>query len=705
MSRTAKTLTPADRLLCIQVVGLYRLVLRRLVDPGGLADSLNRLREGEPFPAMIARAMQSDEFRQLHPDPVDSPEKIDELFIAAFGYQPPRLRNLDRDGSVAAYAADLLAAEHQRTPMQVCPALYPDGVDPNDDVAYQLWLADYQAPNAPAAAAMMTTAAGWPACITVSLILLAGASRWTGIAEAIASVKAQLVAGFELIVVASRDICEQASRAEPAIKAITVNTHDFVDNYNAALPCCSGEFVFVLPPDLRLAPDAAFHFGAVVHADPGQRTVAITCDSDSIDTDGRRFASRFRSGWDPELALSRLDWAESMMLRTSAVRAVGGARHDYAGCAPQDLALRVIETAGHDRVRHIPRMLLSQQIRRSWTSRFRPAVTGRVRSRTWSRMLSDRHGNGPAPGLVATSNATLFRVVYPLPAQKPLVSVIIPTRDKLSLLRPCIEGLLQRTEYRPIEIVVVNNRSEEPETLRYLSDLAARPEARVLDFDADFNWGAINNAGVKASRGEIALLLNNDTDVTHADWLTELSAQAMRPEVGVVGAKLLYQNQTVQHAGLVLGPDGHAFHRFRHVSGNEPGYDDALATVRTVTAVTGACLAIRRAVFDEIGGIEERNLAVTWSDVDLCLRARSRGYRVIVTPFARLLHLELATRGADDTPERVARADRERDYMLKKWPVLLEEDRFFNANFMLAEGETRLDTPPRISHRLTAKDT
>jgi GT2 family glycosyltransferase len=392
------------------------------------------------------------------------------------------------------------------------------------------------------------------------------------------------------------------------------------------------------------------------------------------------------------------------MLRASAVRQVGGARADFPECAPEDLALRVIGTAGSDHVRHIPRVLMSQHVQKSWTSRFKPAWRQRMRPKAWSRLVEDRHCDAPPPRTMAISGSALFRIVYPLPARKPLVSVIIPTRDKLSLLRTCIDGLVQRTEYRPIEIIVVNNRSEEPATLSYLSDLATRPDARVVDFDADFNWGEINNAGVKASRGEIALLLNNDTDVVQSDWLTELAAQAMRPEVGIVGAKLLYQNHTVQHAGLVLGPDGHAFHRFRHVPDNEPGYDDALATVRNVTAVTGACLAIRRNVFDEIGGIESQDLAVTWSDVDLCLRARARGYRVIVTPFARLMHLELATRGADDTPERQARADRERDYMLRKWPSLLEEDRFFNANFKLGEGNTRLETPPRLPHRTTAKD-
>jgi GT2 family glycosyltransferase len=294
---------------------------------------------------------------------------------------------------------------------------------------------------------------------------------------------------------------------------------------------------------------------------------------------------------------------------------------------------------------------------------------------------------------------SLLRIEYVLPARKPLVSIIIPTRDKLELLRRCIDGLLHRTDYAPIEILVVNNRSEQPETLAWLAENADRGTIRLIEFDGDFNWGRINNQAVSHASGEIILLLNNDTEVVQPIWLSEMVAQALRPEIGVVGAKLLYPDRTVQHAGLILGPDGHAFHRFRYMQADDSGYRDELARVRSVSAVTGACLAMRRAVFDEVGGIEEQGLAVTWSDDDICLRVRERGYRVICTPFAVLLHLELATRGADNTPERARRAESERQFMLKKWPSLVLEDPHFNPNFCLAEGPTRLATPPRQNSR------
>jgi GT2 family glycosyltransferase len=704
MIRRSKTLTQEDRVRCALIAGLYRLVHRRVADTDGIAGNLRRLRKGARLPALIEDALRSDEFRRRHPEPVRFPGDIDALFADAFGREPPRLDNTHRHESVSAYAAALIAAENERAPIRITDALYPDGIDPEDDEAYQLWLADYQTPHPTEIATMRAAAARWPDGIAVSLILLAGSAHWAAVAEAIASVQAQLVPRFELIVVGTHALCEMAVRTNPAIKMIATDAQDFVSGFNAAMSRCAGEFLFVVRPDLRLASDAAYHIGQIVHADPTRRTTALYCDCDKIDSKGRRYAPTFHSGWDPDLAFSHPDWAHALLLRTSVVQTVGGARPDYAECAPEDLALRVIATAGNDRVRHIPRVLVSQHVRKSWTDRFRPATTDHRRFASWSRLVTSSHSGGPTPSLVAPPDSSGFRVVYLLPATKPLVSIIIPTRNKLPLLRDCINGLLSRTEYRPFEIVVVDNRSQQADTLRYLSELENLPNVRVLQFDAAFNWGAINNFGVRASNGEVVLLLNNDTDVIHSDWLTELSAQAMRPDIGVVGAKLLYQNQTVQHAGMVFGPDGYAFHRFRHLPANEPGYGRALVTVRNVTAVTGACLAIRRNVFDEIGGIEDQNLAVTWSDVDLCLRARARSYRVIITPYARMMHLELATRGADDTPERQARADRERDYMLKKWPVLLDEDSFFNPSFRLADGDTRLATPPRPPRRLTAQD-
>jgi O-antigen biosynthesis protein len=291
--------------------------------------------------------------------------------------------------------------------------------------------------------------------------------------------------------------------------------------------------------------------------------------------------------------------------------------------------------------------------------------------------------------VTASRSGRLLRVAYPLPTPRPLVSVLIPTRDHVDLLRRCLDGVLQRTRYAPLEVIIMDNDSREPASHTYFAELASDPRVHIVRFAGPFNWGAINNYGVRHANGSVVVLLNNDIEVPYADWLDELVSQALRPSVGVVGAKLLYADRTVQHAGIVLGPQG-GFHNLRFAAASDPGYLDQLAIVRNVAAVTGACMAMRRTVFDEVGGLEENGLQVTWSDVDLCLRVRERGYRVIWTPHALLLHLELATRGADESAEQVARACREHQWMINRWGEACQRDPLFNPNLAFSEKCQRL---------------
>ena len=258
------------------------------------------------------------------------------------------------------------------------------------------------------------------------------------------------------------------------------------------------------------------------------------------------------------------------------------------------------------------------------------------------------------------------RVRHLVPDPAPLVTVIIPTRDQAGLLSRCLHGLLRKTDYPALEILIVDNGSRERATLRLFQRLAHHPNVRVLPRSTAFNWSALNNFAASQARGEVLLLLNNDIAVRHSDWLGELVSQACRPDVGVAGAKLLYPDGRVQHAGITLGAHGVASHVMRFAYGNEPGYMNMLDCVRSVAAVTGACAAIRRRVWDEVGGLDE-SLAVTYNDVDLCLRVRARGYRAVYTPFAELTHREAVTRGFDDTPERQARALAERERFCATW--------------------------------------
>jgi GT2 family glycosyltransferase len=255
-----------------------------------------------------------------------------------------------------------------------------------------------------------------------------------------------------------------------------------------------------------------------------------------------------------------------------------------------------------------------------------------------------------------------------------MVSVIVLTRDQPGFLSRCTAGLLERTDYPSLELVIVDNGSVDPATLSVLDALAADARVRVVRHDAAFNFSALNNIGFRHATGTIIVLLNDDTEVIGSDWLRELVSQASRAEIGMVGARLLYPDHRVQHAGIVTGSGG-ALHQFRFCDASEPGPNGELALTRSVTAVTGACIALRSSVFEEVGGMDEA-FTVAYGDVDLCLRVADRGYRLICTPFAELFHHESATRGYEDTPAKQARHDLELELLRTRWGSALWADRY-----------------------------
>ena len=268
------------------------------------------------------------------------------------------------------------------------------------------------------------------------------------------------------------------------------------------------------------------------------------------------------------------------------------------------------------------------------------------------------------------------RIHWPLPEQLPLVSILVPTRDRADLVRNCVEGLLAGTAYENFEVLILDNDSAEPTTFRLFAELSADRRVRVVPAPGPFNFSRINNIGVNQARGEILVFLNNDIEIDGGDWLREMVSHALRPDVGCVGARLLYGDRHVQHAGIVLQPGPLAMHVFRRRHESEVGFDAQLAGTRTYAAVTAACLALRRSIFDRVGGFDERDLQVSFQDVDLCLKIEEIGYRNICTPFEPLLHLEGSSRSAEVTPEKHAHEQRELRCLVHRW-----NDRFHNDRF------------------------
>jgi O-antigen biosynthesis protein len=440
-------------------------------------------------------------------------------------------------------------------------------------------------------------------------------------------------------------------RADKAMTVASLEAQLYPDWCLTDVPC-RDVTVFVSAGTV-LAVTALFRIAAVVVAAPSVDLVYT--DEDRINAAGQRVQPWFKPAWDPVLLAECDVIGVAGAYRCRLLDQVGVVRVTDR-VTLREVARRATNSVAADAVEHIPAVLFHL-----------PDEATRLGAVRRSNILPVPQEEGEA-----------FR--------RPLVSIIIPTRDRAALLARCVAGVLQRTDYAPIECLVVDNDSRERRTSRLLRRLAADPRVRILRHPGPFNWSTMNNAAVRQARGEIIVLLNNDTEVINPAWLREMVTLAQRPEIGIVGARLLYPDGTVQHAGITIGPAGVAAHLCRGAARDDPGHGGMLRHTRSVAAVTGACMVMRRAVFDEVGCLENEHLAVTHNDIDLCLRMRARGWRVVCTPRAELYHRDAASRGADDSDKEIARVRRERAYLVQRWGVLAEHDPTINPNLSTVNG-------------------
>lgn len=291
-------------------------------------------------------------------------------------------------------------------------------------------------------------------------------------------------------------------------------------------------------------------------------------------------------------------------------------------------------------------------------------------------------------------------IIFALPKPTPLVSIIIPTRDHLSLVQTCVQSILDKTSYTLYEIIIVNNQSRELATLAWLEQVQKQHlNIKVVDYPYEFNYSAINNFAVKHAQGTIIGLLNNDIEVINSGWLEEMVRHASREDIGCVGAKLYYADGRIQHGGVILGSgNGRCGHAHRYFPSDADGYCGRLKLVQNFTAVTGACLLVRKELYERVGGLNEVDLPIAWSDIDLCLKIRALGYRNLWTPYAELYHHESISRGRDSTKEQIERYQLETAYMFKHWGDIIRNDPAYNPNLTVVREDFSLSLPIRNFH-------
>lgn len=288
-----------------------------------------------------------------------------------------------------------------------------------------------------------------------------------------------------------------------------------------------------------------------------------------------------------------------------------------------------------------------------------------------------------------------YQPKYIIPSPAPLVSIIIPTRNGFPLLKKCLESIFKKTEYSNYEIIVVDNRSDDPNLLNYLDELESKLLIKKIIYDNEFNYSAINNFAVNLSDGSIIALLNNDVEVISENWLSEMVSHAIRPGIGAVGAKLIYPNNTIQHAGVILGVGGIANHAHRHFPSNHPGYFSRATLVNCFSAVTGACLVIDKNRYLSVGGLNETELPISFNDIDLCLKLSSRGFRNIFNPYAILYHHESVTRGYDNNSLKIQRLMKESEYMRSAWGDIIYNDAMYSPNLTKSKEDFSLNFPKK----------
>jgi GT2 family glycosyltransferase len=430
----------------------------------------------------------------------------------------------------------------------------------------------------------------------------------------------------------------------------------------------------------QLAPQALARCSAVIQASPNAGV--LYADEDKISPIGRRHSPQFKPAWNPDLLYSDPHYSHCWLIRADlCIRACEALSGEGESPELYGIALEATALCQGDQILHLPEVLYHRLDQPE-----EPRSSSHT-AKSLQQFLA-RHGQYAQ----VTHHRTGGHLIHwPLPETPPLVSVIIATRDRGDLLRCCITSLAEHAQGNPpTELILIDNGSSEPATLHYLAHLEQQENVRVLRRPGKFNYAALNNEAVSLARGELVALMNNDVEATHPGWLAAMAGQALRPEIGAVGAKLLFPDGTIQHAGVLLGIGGIAGHAHKYLAAEEDGYQLRLQLAHNLSAVTAATLVVRKALFEAVGGFDAINFAVNYNDVDFCLRLIKAGYRNLYCPDAVLIHHESKSRGAPTEADIYAQWQRERQAMMNRWGAVLEADPHYSPHLSLLEENLSL---------------
>lgn len=496
------------------------------------------------------------------------------------------------------------------------------------------------------------------------------------------SVLAQTYQNWQLVLVDDASTDERVksylkSLSDSRIKVICSPQNGHISQAtNIGIEVSTGDYIALLDHDDLLAPQALNEVISLLIDKPELEWVYS--DEDFIDKRGNRVAPHFKSSWNPYLLHAHNYITHLSVYKSGLLESLGGCRIGFEGAQDFDLALRSSEVLSTQQIGHISKILYHWRMHEGSTAANSDDKPYSVKA--GRDALTEHLQRREVNAKVCDGNIDNYYHVQYIPKQWPKVSIIIPTRDHKSVLETCVSSVLSKTDYNDFELLIMDNQSRDADALTYLSELAGHENVSVVKHDKAFNYSEINNRAVQLATGEVIVLLNNDTEVINSLWLKELVGLAMQVDVGCVGAKLLYPDQSIQHAGIVMGLGGYAAHSHRCTPEGSNGYFNRPHINQVMSGVTGACLAIRKETYVAVGGLDEC-YQVAYNDVDFCLKVKASGLHNVYCAHAELYHYESKTRGDDaENAEKVKRFDKEKALLLERWQPEIDHDPYYSPH-------------------------